>query len=85
MAILLDLCRDYPLEMCISDFPLDIAENKKDGAANVNSDNLESSATRVPKTLIPKTKTRIPSKEVSQPVKQTRSGRRIVSCQRLDL
>ncbi|KAG8192414.1 hypothetical protein JTE90_017948 [Oedothorax gibbosus] len=51
--------RLYPLEISISDLPPDIAENKMDGAVNDNSDRVKSSATNVPKTLIPETKTLI--------------------------
>ncbi|XP_054724179.1 uncharacterized protein LOC129234240 [Uloborus diversus] len=79
------LQRLYPLEMSISDLPSDLAANGKEVAANIDSGYLESTAVPIPKTLNPDIEIFIPMTEVPQPVKQTRSGRRIVPPQRLDL
>ncbi|XP_054723453.1 uncharacterized protein LOC129233452 [Uloborus diversus] len=79
------LQRLYPLEMSISDLPSDLAANGKEVAANIDSEYLESTAASIPKTLNPNAEIFIPMTEVPQPVKQTRSGRRIFPPQRLDL
>ncbi|GFR27392.1 DUF5641 domain-containing protein [Trichonephila clavata] len=74
------LQRLYPLEMSVSDLPSDIALGENFLESNKDSDRLKSPEVPVPSSPAPN-----PVAEVSQPVKQTGSGWRIVPRQHLNL
>ncbi|XP_071040408.1 uncharacterized protein [Parasteatoda tepidariorum] len=75
----------YPLEMSVSEFPSDTTANEKDKHFDVHSGDFMSSTTPIQRPLNPKAETFIPMTEVSQPVKLTRRGRKLVPRQRFDL